>query len=284
MKKLKELSAVVACLCLLMLTACGTNPDVSGNNNSPSDPEYETAQAINAVQTFSEAYEFADAIIRVGVTDSNAARPRTLGCMYYNQVALDTTSATRSLTLTFNSKACADGAYRSGKLIFNWTGSWSSSSRGQVTFKQVNYNVNGDYHRVRGTVDIVAGQASPTYTIAGTDSILYYNTIGTSLNNFTLTKVQTANGITTTAPNTYQTAFKVYGSGSGTSYRPRTFTFNIPSTTALTTLYNCGYFTTGALAVTPAGVSQRGFDFGTGTCDNYGTLTVDGVTYSVSFF
>lgn len=273
----------VVIVALFAMVACGTNPDVNLDSGT-ADPENEVAGAIDAMMITSELYEFADAIIRVA--DTTAERPRILACTNYSRITLDTTSATRSLTINFNGRACTDTKFRQGQAIFTWTGSWSNAGRGIVNFRTSNYFVNGNQHRIRGTVsnNSPGGTANPSYTVVCTDSILYANTIGIATFSGNTTRTWTSGNAAGSPADYTQFRFAVSGSGSGNSSRPLAYIFNIGNTpTPLLTLPSCAYFVSGRIDVTPQGRSLRTLDFGSGNCDNLATLTADGVTRNVQF-
>jgi hypothetical protein len=279
----RALAVASVLLVTIWIGACGTNPDTDLGGGVGSDPENEVAGAIDALQITHELYEFADAVVRVA--DTTAERPRILACTNNNRITLDTVSATRSLTINFNGRQCTDGKFRQGQLILNWTGNWTLSSRGTINFRTANYLVNGNNHRVRGTITVVTAAATPTYNVVATDTVLYQNVLGISTFATNTNRVWT-NGVPPTGGNlTDYTAvrFAISGSGSGNSTRPLPYIYNVGTTTPLLTLPACAFFVTGRIDVTPQGRSLRTLDFGTGNCDNQATLIADGITRNVSF-
>lgn len=70
----------------------------------------------------------------------------------------------------------------------------------------------------------------------------------------------------------------ITGNSSGKNRLGRTFTTNI--TTPLYKKSNCKWISSGTLELTPDGLKTRTVDFGSGTCDDDATFTVNGQTIS----
>ena len=72
--------------------------------------------------------------------------------------------------------------------------------------------------------------------------------------------------------------FSISGSSSGKNREGRTFTTTI--TNPLIKKTNCKWLSSGTLELTPNGFAARTVDFGSGTCDDDATFTVNGQTIS----
>lgn len=70
----------------------------------------------------------------------------------------------------------------------------------------------------------------------------------------------------------------ITGSSSGKNREGRTFTVNV--TSPLIKKADCKWIQQGTLEITPDGLKTRTVDFGSGTCDNTGTFTVNGNTFT----
>lgn len=70
----------------------------------------------------------------------------------------------------------------------------------------------------------------------------------------------------------------VYGTANGINRQSRAFTVDIPSSSPLVKHKACQYIDKGVLNLTPEGFKTRSVDFGTGTCDDDATFTVNGNT------
>jgi hypothetical protein len=67
------------------------------------------------------------------------------------------------------------------------------------------------------------------------------------------------------------------GTNSGTDRKGKTWTSNI--TSPIIRDMSCSWLTQGTVEITPQSMSTRKVDFGTGTCDNRGTITIDGNSF-----
>ena len=72
--------------------------------------------------------------------------------------------------------------------------------------------------------------------------------------------------------------YSITGNSSGKNREGRNFTTSI--TSALIKKSNCKWLTSGTLELTPDGFATRIVDFGSGTCDDDATFTVNGQTVS----
>lgn len=75
--------------------------------------------------------------------------------------------------------------------------------------------------------------------------------------------------------------FLITGTAQGTGSKGTPFDIEI--TDALEVKGNCNYITKGKFTLTPEHFAPRYFDFGTGSCDNSATVTINGKSYSISY-
>ncbi|HTF04677.1 MAG TPA: hypothetical protein VK826_11665 [Bacteroidia bacterium] len=73
---------------------------------------------------------------------------------------------------------------------------------------------------------------------------------------------------------------EITGTNSGTDRNGKTFTATV--TTPIVRDMSCTWITKGTVVLTPQGLTERTIDFGTGTCDNRGTITIEGNTFEFS--
>lgn len=72
--------------------------------------------------------------------------------------------------------------------------------------------------------------------------------------------------------------YEISGSGNGTGIKGNSFYMLI--TTPLVVQMSCNYITKGVIKLTPANLSDRIIDFGSGACDDQATITINGNTYN----
>ncbi|HTL80822.1 MAG TPA: hypothetical protein VL651_03910 [Bacteroidia bacterium] len=91
--------------------------------------------------------------------------------------------------------------------------------------------------------------------------------------------------ITFTSGNTSSSVSPVItisGTNSGTDRNGTQWTSTIDPANPIVRDLGCTWITKGKVTLTPAGKSDRVVDFGNGTCDNKGTVTIDGNTFEFS--
>jgi hypothetical protein len=70
--------------------------------------------------------------------------------------------------------------------------------------------------------------------------------------------------------------------GSGTVTRPNNTSFTMNITAPLLVALNCNWIKQGTVQITPANNVVRTLDYGSGTCDDQATLTVNGNTTNIT--
>ncbi len=196
-------------------------------------------------------------------------------------VTHDTTQSPKILTVDFGTAncLCTDGRYRRGKVIISYTGTWrDSSSTASIGFD--NYFVN-DY-KVMGT---------KTITNNGHNSIgnLWYSlTVNGSLTDpqgRTMTWASNRSNEWVTGENTQgvlgwlDDVYHIRGTASGTSFSGSSYTVII--TDPLVVALNCRWIKQGKFTLQISNSPALYADYGTGTCDNQGTVTINGNVYVV---
>lgn len=219
------------------------------------------------------------------------------------------TFGTKTFTIDFGSTAClcTDGRYRSGKLMFDYTGSASGANYYRNPgFKCVitsqNYVVDSyTVNIINKSITNTTPNSIPTGTNPGTNltwSVSANVSIVKPSNGGTITwnGSRTHTLLNTNDPNCYKgqtmpidwTKAKVQtsGSASGTTASNESFSSSLSNVvrdmtcTPDITRPHRHPFISGTLVFTPGSRPTRTIDFGAGTCDFGATLTVNGTTYT----
>lgn len=164
-----------------------------------------------------------------------------------------------------------DGTIKTGAINITTAKRWSAFNN-MVTIDLVSYTVNGV---------IYSGQIKITKPNALTITSEVINgqcTNGTWSINYAGTKTLTQTGGQNTPNIEADDVFSITGSSSGKNRDNRNFTTSI--TSALIKKSSCKFITSGSLDLTPEGLKTRTVDFGSGTCDDDATFTVNGQTVS----
>jgi hypothetical protein len=194
-------------------------------------------------------------------------------------ITLDTTVSPRLLTIDFGTVNCLcnDGKYRRGMILISFTGHYKDSGT-VITHTFSNYFVND--HQVLGTKTITNNGLDSngylSYSVVVNGSIIKPNNGGTITWNSIRTRTWIA-GMNT--PGLSDDKYEITGSASGTSAANVNYTMLI--TTPLQKNIGCKHFVSGVVEITPANKPVRVIDYGTGTCDNIITITVNNHTFTV---
>jgi hypothetical protein len=209
---------------------------------------------------------------------------RVASCETFSIIAGDTTDIAPkdgiydamspvTFQIDYGSTGCvgADGVYRTGKINITTAKKWSNFNN-QVTVDLVGYKAN--------TVSY-SGQIKITKTNSLTITCQVINghcTDGSWTIDYAGTKTLTQIGGQNTPNTEADDIFSITGSSSGKNRENRTFTTSI--TNALIKKSSCKFITSGTLDLTPDGLKTRTVDFGSGTCDDDATFTINGQTIS----
>lgn len=195
-------------------------------------------------------------------------------------VIRDTTSSPRTLVIDFGTTNCPcnDGRNRRGKILTSYTGGYKDPGT-VITHTTDNYFVNDN--QVLGT-KVVTNMGSNTdgnlyYTIDVDGSIIKANGGGTIT--WTSDRIREfIEGVSTQVWD--DDVYLITGTGSGT--RPNGQTFSVTILTALRKEIGCRHFVSGSFELIPSGKPARVLDYGSGTCDNLATVTINGNTYNIT--
>jgi hypothetical protein len=204
------------------------------------------------------------------------------GCASYTVDSIGTTSWPKTLTIDFGTSNCmgVDGNLRRGKIIASFTGRYRDSLT-VITISLVGYYHNNNWVQV-GTHTITNNGHNAAGNLTYSINVVNANIVNTSGATISWSSYRTREWIagesTTTDP--MDDVYSITGTANGTSVNGNTFTVSIDS--PLIVALNCAYIQQGKLTLTPANLSPRSIDFGSGTCDNKAIVTINAVEYEIT--
>ena len=194
-------------------------------------------------------------------------------------ITLDTMNSAKVMTLDYGDSnvLCDDGVYRRGKIIVSWTGKYRDNGTViQITtsnFYQNDIQIDGT-KKVTNMGRNGSNQMYWTIQVVGNITDTDGRTFSWSSN-----RVRTWVAGEATKLIRFDDKYTVTGNSQGKNRKGVNFTSTI--TKALYIELNCKYLlTAGTIEIANADQPSRKVivDFGSGTCDNVGTYTVNGVT------
>lgn len=192
----------------------------------------------------------------------------------------DTVSSPRLLTVDFGTSNCLcnDGRYRRGKILISYNGAYrDSASVHTITFD--NYFVNDNQVLGSKTVTNMGHNAAGHlyYTVQVNGQIIKAGGGGT----ITWTSTRTREWITGESTLIWSDdSYLITGSANGTNAAGNSFSANI--TSPLRKDIGCRYLVSGTIALTPSGKATRYINFGSGSCDDQATVTINGNVYNIT--
>lgn len=224
-------------------------------------------------------------------------------------VSLDVVAKTFTVDFGTTPCLCLDGKMRSGKLIYDYSMSTTTvtpiyyrTPGFKCSITSSNYVVDGYTVNISNkTIANTTPSTIPTGTNPGTNltwsvsanvSIVKPNNGGTVTWNCNRTKTL----LNTNDPNCYKgqsnaidwskAKISLSGSASGTTASGNNYTSTISN--LVRDFGGCKIagrypFISGTIEFTPGTKATRYIDFGSGTCDNSGTITIKGITYTFNF-
>ena len=165
-----------------------------------------------------------------------------------------------------------DGVLKYGKINITLAKRWSVLTNNQITVDLVSFKSAGTTY---------SGQIKITRPDAVTLTVEVINghcTDGSWNIDYAATKTVKQIGPGVSTPDESDDEIEITGNSTGTSREGRAFSTNISS--ALHKKSSCKFITSGTLDLTPDGFKTRTVDFGSGTCDDDATYTVNGQTIS----
>ncbi len=164
-----------------------------------------------------------------------------------------------------------DGKVRKGRILVTMDRSWDtvgcvmtivldSFYVGAVHFEgtcTVTKTANNQFHKVINDGRCTKGGATPWEILWNTDKTITWTSGSSSSQS--------------------NQVIEITGTNSGTDRNGNAFNSTI--TSPLIRDMSCTWITQGTVVLTPAGKAERTIDFGTGNCDNRGTITIEGNTF-----
>lgn len=207
---------------------------------------------------------------------------RIYACETFSIVSGDTTDTNNdkiydngpvTFQIDYGATGCtgSDGVYRTGKINITTAKRWSVYNN-SVTIDLVGYKANTVSYT--GQIKITR----PDSLTITTEVINGHCTDGSWNIDYACTKTLKQIAGFSTKTNSDDDVYSITGSSTGKNREGRNFTTNI--TNALIKKTTCKYISSGTLELTPDGFKTRTVDFGSGTCDDDATFTVNGQTVS----
>ena len=269
-------SFALACLAsaALLSTSCNRKDDATPTDDittaeDRADDNAETGMSSEAMQMAGPTDPQAQGSANI-ITDAEF-RARFGSCATRSY---DFTNKTLTIDFGPTNCLCADGRYRRGKILVRFTTDVNRRTAGAVVTR-VDYFVNDNQHTaIRTFTD--TGSGSFTVDVTGA-SIIRANNGGTHSWTANWTFTRTA-GFGT--PQVSDDVYSVTGSAAGTNRKGVGYTTTIQS--PLIKRADCPkYFVQGTIAIVNANSKAMTLDYGSGTCDNVATVTVNGRTRTI---
>lgn len=180
-----------------------------------------------------------------------------------------------TMTVDYGTTGCTDSVdakVRKGKIIIVYSGPfYTVGTTMTATFQD--YYVNGI--KFEGTTTVTrTGQYTFTQTVTGgkcTGSANDWTILWDCARSFEWTQ-----GMNTGLDAT-DDIVKISGTGNGTDRNGRTFTVEV--TKPIIKSMGCRWIQEGTYSITPDGKPTRTVDFGSGSCDNKATITIEGNSF-----
>ena len=166
-----------------------------------------------------------------------------------------------------------DGKTRKGQIVITLESSWDIIGA-TVTIEFVNYMNNGSQFNCDSMKIIHAAAHTLTCDIIKG----HFNNPNWALSfSSTKTLTQIAGMEDTDSSND---VFQLTGNSNGITREGKPFSLNI--LIPIVKKYSCSWLDSGQAVLAPEGLADRIVDFGTGTCDNKGTVTINGDIFTFS--
>jgi hypothetical protein len=247
-----------------------------------------------AQQSYNDLGTMADEAVRNGSMSSynKSSNPFSIlsncATLTWSNAVNFATDGKDSVTVDFGTVNCAcnDGRQRRGQVRFVYTGAYRTTGT-VITITPINYFVNDN--QVQGSKTITNNGSGTGYlmrhtiVVTGTVTKSSANGGGTITWNSTRTR-DWVSGDTTSMWN--DDVYNINGDANGTSSGGTSFTSQITSPLVrkfVAADATCKrYFVQGTIVHTPSGKAARTIDFGSGTCDNKATVTINGTVHNIT--
>jgi hypothetical protein len=198
-------------------------------------------------------------------------------------VTVDSSSApSRTITVNFGTTNCLcnDGRYRRGAIAYSFTGKYRDSLT-VITVTPQNYFVNDNQVIGYKTITNQGHNAENhlVYQITANMQIIKSGGTGTITWQANRTREWIVGENTLTWSDDI---YSITGTANGTNASGNSFSSLITSPLIRNMAVGCRkYFISGVLEHTPNGRATRYINFGSGTCDNIATVSINGESYTV---
>jgi hypothetical protein len=266
MKSKKTIANVALMLALgVFYTGCDKTKDSVIDTDTSSATDNSTSENV-----FSDMFKSVSEI-----SDANAG----LKSGHCYTVSVDTTLGSKTggfpKTVTIDYLACSD---KKGKLTAVFSGHWRNAGSTVIITTDTSYSFGVNKVNVGTHIIINRGLflGHKLFDIKVTGAKVH--TKGGHISWNTTRTITWISGDSTA--DTSDDVFKIEGQTTGTSTKGISYTAAI--TTPLIIANNCPWIESGVITLTPKNKKIRTIDFGSGTCDNKATATVNGKTYEVT--
>lgn len=195
-------------------------------------------------------------------------------------LTIDTLNSLKTVTIDWGNSNCDcnDGKQRRGKIVTTFTGKYRDVGT-VITHTPVDYYVNNNKIEGTKTVTNMGLNASnqPYFNISVNGSVTMADG---EVFTYTSNRIRTWTHGYSTGINFMDDEYDITGSANASSSNGNGYTATI--TQALHVKVGCAYVVSGTLEFTPTGKALRTINYGSGTCDNTFTVSVNGNTYTVN--
>ena len=252
-------------LAALSLAACRKQEDEAPNHDYTSALDNSIGEAM-----FNDMLQQSDA-----AAEDGGIRASLDGCV--DTVIIDLNAMPHTMLINFGTVNCegTDGRNRRGSILVTFTGAYSDQGT-VITITPQNYYVND--HRVQGSKTVtnmgLDQDGHPYFTVSVAGTVTAPDNSWTSTHNANRVRTWFAGDDTATP---WDDVYLITGSGNGINRNGLPYSLAI--TQALRIEIGCPWIVSGKLDITPDALSTRSVDFGSGSCDDDLSVTVDGTTY-----
>lgn len=247
---------------LISLVACRRE---EGPN--PADRDYTMALDNSRAELY-----FADALKQSDGAFKNGTVPCAVA------VTLDLEAMPRTMLVDFGPENCTgpDGLRRRGRLLVTFTGPYAEPGT-VITITPQDYFVND--HQLQGNKTVTNmgdnPQGQPYFNVVVAGTVTAPDGSWTSTHSYQRVRTWIQGSGT---PNPLDDVYLVTGGGSGVNRNGQAFAVTI--TSPLRVEIGCPWIVSGVQQIVPEGRPARTIDFGSGTCDNQVSVTVNGFTFT----
>ncbi len=256
----------LATLAILAFTACGKEDD------TPADMDYTSAIDNSLAEDyFNDMLQQSDE-----AAEANGLRDSDDPCD--PEVTIDLVATPHTMLIDFGPVNCtaANGRTRRGQIMVTFTGGYRDPGT-VITITPQDYYVND--HHVQGVKTVTNMGENPDgdlfFAIQVDGTVTASDGSWTAEHHATRTRTWIEGEDTM---NPYDDVYLITGTGNGVNRNGLPYTLTI--TSALRVEIGCPWIVSGALEITPNGLATRHVDFGTGSCDDLVSVTVNGSTFT----